>query len=289
MKTKRLILSGTILMVAASITITSCRKPKEKDEDTAGAQDNALAEGTYNDMHQIANEASKGSVTSYKNLPEDGILAGSCATVSFDTLNHAHADSITVDFGTVNCPCNDGRNRRGKIYISYTAGKHYWDSSATINITTKPTDSYYVNDNQVIGTKIVTNKGHNSAGHMNWDVNVNGSIVKSSGGTITWQSTRNREWTVGETTPFVWYDDVYSITGSATGTSVAGNTFNVQIDASAPLVKKMNCFWIVTGNFSFDPGNGKPIRYVDFSPKTNGSCDNWFSVTINGNTYYKQM
>lgn len=283
-------------MMVASLTFTGCRKEKDKDTDTSGAEDNSLAEGTYNDMNQISDEASKGAVSSYKLGGDDNGILSSCATVKFDTINPADADSITVTFGDSlgnNCYCKDGRNRRGKIYITYSAGKHYWDAGATITITTSPTDNYYVNDNHVSGTKTVTNNGLNGAGHMNWTVSVSGTIVKTNGKTITWQSNRNREWTAGENTPLVWADDEYSITGSATGTHTnASNVtvhFTVQIDASAPLVKKNSCYWISSGKFSFDPGNGKPIRYVDFSPKNNGGCDNWISVTINSNTYYKQI
>jgi len=294
MKIKHLFFSLSVLVVAASLILTGCRKHKEKDDDTSGVQDNALAEGSFNDIGQISDEASKGSVSSYKDISSVGILSA-CASVKFDTLNHADKDSITVTFGDANgnnCLCNDNRYRRGKLYIEYTAGKHYWDSTADVTIRTAPTDNYFVNDNQVKGTKNIHNNGHNSAHHLNWSINVNGTIVKANGqGTLLWTSSRNREWISGEITPLNWTDDIYSITGSANGTSVAGNNFTAQIDASDPLIKKNNCWWISAGKFSFDPGNGKPVRYVDFgySPNQSGSCDNWASITINGNTYHKQF
>jgi len=274
-------------MIALSLVITGCRKTATEDDDTAGAQDNALAEGSFNDVGQISDEAAKGSVSNYKSTEYESILSH-CASVEFDTLNSADDDSITVDFGTTNCLCHDNRYRRGKLYITYTAGKKYWDSLAVITIKTAPTNNYYVNDHHVSGTKTVANKGHNSSGNMNWDINVNGQIVKANGqGSISWISTRNREWIFGETSPLDRTDDIYSITGSSNGTSAAGNNFTATI--TSPLIKKMNCWWIVSGTSSLDPGNGKPIRYVDFAPKSNGTCDNWISVTINGNTYYRQI
>ncbi len=51
-------------MVVATIGIlfTSCKRDNnEKDTDTSAASDNTLAEGTYNDVHNIADEASGGS------------------------------------------------------------------------------------------------------------------------------------------------------------------------------------------------------------------------------------
>jgi hypothetical protein len=288
MKTKQIFLGAAILAIAGALSITGCRKEKPADKDTSGAADNAFADKSFEDIGQIANEAaSSGGVSSYKSADYDGLLSH-CATVTHDTVNN----KITVDFGSVNCLGHDGRYRRGKIFITYTNSTlpepyTYWDSLTQITITTtNPSDgsnTYFVNDNQIIGTKTVINKGHNSAGHMNWDISVNGQIIKANGqGTITWTSTRNREWLQGEGTP-QWLDDVYGITGTASGTSANGTPFNVVI--TNKLIRKISCIkWFVAGTFDFTPGN-KPVRHVDFSPPNNGACDNIATVTINNNTY----
>lgn len=283
MKTKRLLISAAILVLTGVITLTSCRKNDEHDNDTSGAEDNALADKSFEDMGQISNEAAAGGLNSFKNSGYDGLLSH-CATVSHDTANN----QITVDFGTANCLCHDGRYRRGKVFISYT-GNSYWDSLASVTITTAKSgdpssDTYFVNDNQVIGTKTITNKGHNAAGHMNWDINVNGKVIKANGqGTVLWQSTRNREWIAGESTPLIWSDDVYGVTGSASGTSAKGTPFTVQI--TSQLIRKIACpKHFVEGKFDFTPGS-KPTRHVDFSPPNNGACDNVATVTINNKTY----
>lgn len=289
MKTKQLFLNAAVLLMAISFSLTSCRKDNDQDNDTSGAEDNALADKSFEDMGQISNEAANGSVGSFKmGAGHDGILA-SCATVTHDTA----LNTILIDFGSTNCLCNDGRYRRGKIYVSYSnAAKGepftYWDSLTQITITTSPTDDYFVNDHQVKGTKSVINNGHNGAGHMNWSVNVNGTIVKPNGqGTVTWTSTRNHEWLAGESTPFIWIDDEHGVTGSANGTSAKGTTFNVTI--TSQLVRKISCpKHFVTGAFDFTPGT-KPVRQVDFSPPSNGACDNIATVTINGKTYTVTM
>ncbi len=138
------------------------------------------------------------------------------------------------------------------------------------------------------GTKTVTNNGHNAAGHMNWSIAVNGTVVKANGqGTVTWTSTRDREWLAGESTPFIWADDEYGVTGTASGTSAKGVSFNVTI--TSQLVRKIACpKHFVTGTFDFTPGT-KPVRHVDFSPPSNGACDNIATVTINGKTYTVTM
>ena len=282
MKTKKLFFSAIALTVAVSLTFTGCRKKEEKDDDTSGASDNALAESNFNDMGQISDEASKGGMSNYKIVDYDGILS-TCATLTFDTLNHIDADSVIVDFGPTNCLCKDNRYRRGKFYIMWTAGKHYWDSLASITQTTSPTDNYFVNDNQVKGTRNITNNGHNAAHHMNWSISVNGTIIKANNqGTVTWTSNRNREWITGENTPLIWSDNVFSITGSASGTSANGTPFTGTITGA--LIKQVTCHWFSGGTFDFTPGS-KPTRHVDFSPPNNGACDNIATVTINSNVF----
>lgn len=287
MKTKQLFLSASVLLMAGALSITGCRKEKEPtDNDTSGASDNALAEKSFEDIGQISNEAASGSMSSYRTGDYQGPFAP-CATITHDTV----LNKITVDFGSTNCLCYDGRYRRGKLFISYNNAYlpepyTYWDTLTQISITTADpsdgTNSYFVNDHQVIGTKTVTNKGHNLAGHMNWDVNVSGQIIKPSGqGTITWTSTRNREWLQGESTP-TWTDDVYGITGSASGTSASGNPFNAVI--TSQIIRKLSCRWFSAGTFDFTPGT-KPTRHVDFSPPSGGACDNVAVVTINGHPY----
>mgnify|MGYP001608218599 CR=1 FL=1 len=289
MKTKQLFLNAAVLIMAVSLSFTGCRPKQEPDNDTSGAQDNTLADKSFEDMGQISSEAaSSGGVSSYKLAGYDGILSH-CADLTFDTLNSNDADSITVDFGPTNCLCHDGRYRRGKLHITYSAGEKYLDSTAVITIKTAPTDNYFVNDNQVIGEKTITNKGHNSVGHMNWDIQVSGQIIKANNqGTITWTSTRNREWLAGETIPnTTWSDDVYGVTGSATGTSANGTPFSMNI--TSQLVRKISCIrWFVTGKFEFKPGN-KPTRYVDFSPPSNGACDDEVWITINSTVYKVHM
>lgn len=284
MKTKTMV---KYLFVAATIGIlfSSCKKKTDDttDSDTSAASDNALAEGTYNDVHNISDQAYNNNVTSYSPVlsSEDKGICSSCVlSIVLDTTTNpvagTHTMSITFGSGnaTTNCLCMDGRYRRGTINVTWTG--HYRDpgSSHTITFT-----NYYVNDNQVMGTKTVTNNGYNTAGHLTFSISVNGTIIKANGGgTITWTSSRTREWVAGESTP-TWSDDEYLITGSASGTNAAGNSFTAAI--TSPLDIKLNCRWIVAGTFTITP-SGKPTRTVDFG---SGACDDQATVTINGTTY----
>lgn len=293
MKNKHLFLSGIMLIVSTSLIFTGCRKEKTKDVDTSIAADNALSEQDFSDMHQISDEASRGSLSNYKSAGYSGILS-SCATITFDTLT-INNKSFTIDFGSTPCLCHDLRYRKGKIFV-YIKGVFYWDTTSSITITTTDpvtgANTYFVGADpnamhQVIGTYMIKNNGRNSAFHLNWTITANGQIIKANGqGTITWNATRTRTWIAGELTPFYYKDDVYTIAGSASGSHSNGASFSMNI--TSPLVKKLSCRWISAGTYDLTPV-GKPLRHVDFSPPSNGACDNIATVTINGNVYTVHM
>lgn len=280
MKTNRFILYSIILLAISSFAVGGCKKDTE-DNDTSAAGDNAFAESTFNDVTNISDEAGySGALSNYRLGGNEGILT-SCATVTFDSLVSTDQDTIKIDFGSTNCTGNDGRNRRGIIYVYYTGA--YRDSASVHTIAFS---NYYVNDNQILGTKTVTNMGHNGSGNLVYSIYVNGSVVlANNGGTVTWTSQRQREWTQGEST-MAWNDDVYSVTGSASGVSADGHSFTVSI--TSPLIRVMSIGCrrhFVSGVFVLTPDN-KPARTVDFGP---GTCDDICTVTIQNHTYTIHM
>lgn len=281
-KTK-MILVSTIVTVA----IASCKKEEENNNnnsnsntssDVTVATDNSLADGIFNDVQNISDQASRGNLIFYSPQQPIGQKGeadygkSSCATITHDSISNPRL--LTIDFGTTNCTCNDGKNRRGKIFVSYTG--LYRDSASVHSITF---EDYFVNDNQVLGTKTVTNKGHNSNGNLHFSIEVNGQIIKANnGGTISWISTRDREWTQGENT-FTWLDDVYSITGSGSGTTANGTSYTTTI--TSPLVRALNCHWFESGIIVITP-NGVAPRTINYG--TSG-CDANATVTIGSTSY----
>jgi hypothetical protein len=277
MKIKQFTLGLALVALVSASFLSSCRKKEkeEKDTDTAGAADQALASSAVNDLTSISDEAATTySISSFKTAETNAVLS-SCATITFDTL--AAAKTITVNFGSTNCLCNDGRNRRGILNIAFTG--RYRDSLTLVTVTPV---NYFVNDNQVTGSKTIKNKGHNAAHHLVYEISANINIIKASGGgTISWQSNRQREWTSGEST-LTWLDDVYSISGNANGTTSNGNSFTSVI--TSPLIRNMSFGCrrhFIQGSLEHTPG-GKATRYIDFG---NGACDDQATVTINGTTY----
>lgn len=258
------------LALTGSMYLISCnRNGNNTDKDTETASDNSLGEFIYDDVNNIADDASGkktgDNLGNYK-------TASNCATVTHDTLSSPKL--ITVDFGTTNCLCNDGRYRRGKVLVSYT-GK-YKDSGSVRTITF---DNYYVNNNKVLGSRTVSNMGHNANNQTYFNIAVNGLIIKANTlDSVIWNSNRVRTWIQGEGTP-TWADDVYEITGSGNGQRANGNTWTMNI--IQPLVRDLSCNWISAGTMELQP-TGKALRTIDFG---NGACDNEATVTINGNVY----
>lgn len=275
-----------VMMLSAgllSLVLVSCRKDKEeeRDSDTTSAVEYAIGENAFNDVANIADEAYDGSLDSYRTSSGSGTLS-TCATISFDSLTAPK--SLTVDFGTADCLCSDGNYRRGKIIVTWTGP--YRDSGSVRTITF---DNYYVNYNKIQGTKTVTNNGTNVSGHPVYSVSVNGSIVWDSsyfggGGTSTYTSSRTREWISGYNT-LNWLDDVYLISGTASGTTRLGNAYTMS--TSEALKKEIGFRHFTDGVLNFTPA-GKYTRVIDYG-YVNGGRDNLAQVTINGFTFNIQL
>ncbi len=277
-------LTGTIAIISALtlLSIWGCKKDKE-DTDQRAAIDNATAENAFNDVFkQVDNGAKQTAESGAQKVMQLDSLG--CATVSitpFDTVNWPK--TLTIDFGTSNCLCADGKYRRGKI-IAVLTGK-YRTAGTVITVTL---DNYYVSDNHVEGNKTITNMGHvgtyNGGNNLKYSIVVTNGKVTTSDGVITWESNRYREWIEGESTTWPnWQDDVYLITGSASGTTINQNPFTINI--TNPLRVALNCRWIESGTLEITP-QGLATRTLDFG---SGNCDDQATVTINGVTYIITM
>lgn len=266
--------AGVLTFIFFALFTTSCNKNNDTPEETTfSAQDDALAEQIYDNVSDIADEAYDLNTGGLKST--DGgerFFLGDCATITLDTTASPYV--LTIDFGEENCLCNDGRYRRGKILISFT-GRYRMPGT----VITHGFDNYYVNDNKIEGTKVVTNMGKNDSGHTYFTIEVVGLIYKANdGGTISWNSSRTREWVEGEDTRFR-RDDVYLITGTADGIRANGETWTKEIVNA--LRVELDCRYIVSGTMEIQPEN-RPLRILDYG---NGECDNIATVLINGVTY----
>jgi hypothetical protein len=280
MKAKNAILNTAAGAALVSMILFSACGKKAAIEtavsnEEATAQNKEEADAVGNESQNIADAYAANPSAGYLRVGSNQIMEGSaCVTATVDSANK----TVTVEFGKnadgtySNCLCNDGRNRRGKLIVTYTGG-HYKDSGSVKTISFV---DFYRNDNHLEGTRVVTNLGRNASGHYHWSVvESNMKITRVDGKFHTWISTRDREMLAGYDT-YVWSDDEYQLTGSASG--VNQNNISYTAEITTPLHRLMSCKYIDKGviEFSNDKGATRVIDYGD------GSCDATATVTVTG-------
>lgn len=280
----------TAILLGVFAVMTACKKEEAKVDDNEPTYDsstapksNAIIEKAYDDMTNMSDQAVNGGLVFYQSDKvqvfyvdgkENNIVNKEACSVIITIDTTSTPKSVTIDWGSVNCDCQDGKQRRGKLVTTYT-GK-YRDPGTVITHT--PVD-YYVNDNHIEGTKVVTNSGTNSSNQPYFTIDIDGVVTMTDGEVFTYTSDRVRTWTNGYSTPYNYMDDEYDFTGSATGSSSLGNGYTANI--VTPLHVKVDCSWVVSGVLDFTPNN-KPTRTINYG---DGTCDGNITVTINGQTY----
>ncbi|MBU2019621.1 MAG: hypothetical protein KJ941_08245 [Bacteroidetes bacterium] len=251
--------SGITLLVCAAVALSACKKKKETEEASEIAKQNAIAENVFNDAQFMADEAARGA-QAFKSFSSD------CVVLSYDTTGGKI--KVTIDFGPEDCLCNDGKKRRGKVFVDYT-GPVYSDVG---NIITFTTEDYFVNSNNIEGIRVVT---HSDVAVYN--IESEGTItLANDAGVLTWKSSRVRTQTAGTTT-YMLQDDEFSITGNASGVSAAGKDYLIEI--TKPLAVQLGCRWIKSGTFEIESGGLEEKAKIDFGT---GDCDNYATLTYKG-------
>jgi len=248
---------------AVADDVTSAEDQGQGDEENASTAD--LVEAA---APQDATNSASPTVAAATELK--GLAAG-CLTRSYDAATR----TLTLDFGPTNCLCPDGRYRRGKLTAVFSGPYRQAGAVVTINRT-----NYFVNDNQHLGTRVLTSLGGGS-----FDLSVqNASIIfANNGGTTAWSSQRRYTRTAGFGTPTI-LDDAYSITGALTGTNRRQVTYTATIQQ--PLIKKFaaGCArHFVAGTIEIT-NSKEQAMLLNYDPTGTTACDNIASVTINGRT-----
>jgi hypothetical protein len=261
------------------LSLTSCLKNRLKKDQSALI--NYKIETAFDEMTNISDQAITGNMVYYKSgqiivvKPGQNIAfekADCNVIITIDTTSSPK--SVTVDYGSSNCTCNDGKTRRGKIVTTFTG---QYIAPGTI-ITHTPID-YYVNDVKFEGTKTVQNMGLNSNGQPYFNVQIDGTATLESGEVVDYISTRVRTWTTGFNTLLNRFDDEYDITGTSEATYSSGEGYSG--NTTSPIHIKVGCGFPVSGTLNITP-KGKPVRQINYG---DGTCDYSFTVTVNGYTF----
>ncbi len=264
----------TTCITAFAITLLFGCKKESADTDIYASLDNSIADGSFNDLQAVVNQ--QAAENGFAGLLSEtyGKVADDCPTTTFSAPLGEFPNTMTIDFGE-SCVSYLGLERSGIVMATFTGP--YAMQGTIITVTT---DNYFVNGNKVEGTKTVINEGLNADGNIYFSISVvDGLITLETGETISWDATRIREWKEGDGT-LALEDDVYAISDgivadfAASGINRNGVAFTTHI--AEPLVKEMDCIWMVSGILEVTP-EGLTTRELDFG---DGTCDNNATLTI---------
>lgn len=272
---KKTFYSTLILFGMAALSFQACKKesPDSDSQAMTSVEESAQAEDDFTDsFSEISNLSAESSLL----LSADGntfstsaeaAFSNSCISVNISPSGPAWPKTVTLDFGS-GCSA-DNVTRKGKIVAVFT--DRFKNTGAKVTISY---DGYYVNNRKIEGSKTITNNGKNAAGNYNFGVALSESFTGSKG-IFTRTASRNIEWVEGSET-YSPSDDVFSITGTASGSNSAGKSFSSTITKA--LIKKAACRFIVAGTIEFKAGSSA-THILDFG---NGDCDANATVTVNG-------
>ena len=266
-----------IVLFLLFMIFESCKKKEVfSNEDQQILEDNSYFEQINDDASKISDDAYYSSTTIL--VREDqGVRSVLADTVKI--IKNFVDSSITVDFGSNGILCRDGRTRSGKITFKFKDGYRKAGSSVTQTF-----DNYNV-DNLAISNssnRKVTYNGTNSFNQPNWKIQSDLTLTKSNGKVITWKSERDRVMIQGSNTPLNWLDDIYEISGNASGVSGNGIAYNLVINKN--LLIRTGCKYIQEGIITMNRSN---LSYsIDYStPTSSNNCDNQATFIINGKSY----
>lgn len=271
-----------LLLAFGLFTFNACQKEKTgsfTQEDLNLIEEDALAEAIFTDIMESVNNATNVIDDLLYGTGSLKSLTTECPSISVDKPDTENWPKvITIDWG-VGCEGFYGQTRSGMIKVTITGRYRTPGTSRTIEFL-----DYYFNGIHVEGQKTVSNNGRNENDNLTFTATLEGGKItipapdeETEDIVITRSFSKTREWVEGEES-FNPFDDVYFITGSATGTNYKGVSCARTIQT--PLEWSASCRFIKSGSILIEMTDRDPI-ILDYG---DGTCDNEATVTRNGET-----
>jgi len=195
-------------------------------------------------------------------------------TITVDRVGlNDYPKNICLDFGT-GVTVKRGNVLKGKIYITVSNKMTIANSTRTFLFS-----DFYVNNNAVKGSKVVTYMGLNASSQPYWTITANDTIIRADGSKVTWNSERVRTRIDNNNTPNIYWDDTYSITGSSNGVNAKGVAYTMTIMDTNPLIISGNFPYFTKGSVTITTDSKTVL--VDYG---DGTKDTIATATINGVT-----
>jgi hypothetical protein len=287
MKFRPLLTPGKIIAFIALASLVSCQKDGNssstansdavKMTDSSTAADNAYYDVLNTafvgvaDNPTVWNTHTMGSgkvVTMGTQVLGTGSLGCAIYTLD-DSVPGEYPKTLTLDFGS-GCASADGIVRSGKISYYFNNLILIPGATASVTFTNYVTNGYGIN-----GQYTITNISTGAALSFTTEV-TNGIVIYPDASNYHYSHNKTYIQTAGMSTPYDISDDVYSLSGTASFSSSAGNSLILAAQASAPLTRAVACRYISQGVLSF-VYNNSVSGILDFG---DGTCDSTAELTI---------
>lgn len=261
-----------LVAIAAIVSMNSCNKTN--DSVPASETSKTTIADYANIVNSFALETEDELISSEESVLKSASLS-SCWTVTVDkNANGAFYPRVwTVDYLGGTCTLFSGYTKKGKIHVSLT---DFWKNEGSLRTVTF--EDYYFNDAKLQGVKTILNTGLNERGNLTFTKKVSdASLTYPDGTSISWQCEKFSEMTAGAST-FLFADDVWSVTGTATGVNLDSKNYTLTI--TSPLIYKTGCFYPVSGIVTINTVGGD-LQTIDYGT---GACDNLATQIVGGVT-----
>lgn len=269
---KRILLSS-VLLVAAVLTIKSCKKDTVADTETVTATDNSICENEFMRLLPTVNSIAIDESGVHRNGSGNQVQSNGPDVYVPDSMNQ-YPRHMYIDYGTGITDPVDGKVRKGQIICEFD--RPFDSMGVVITITF---DTFMVGAIHFEGTTILTRTG---VATFTKEV-IDGKCSKSTGDPweILFEANRTITFTSGTNSSSD--PQIVTITGTNSGTDRKGNTWTSTI--TEPIVRDLGCTWITKGKVEITPSTGS-MRTIDFG---DGTCDNKATILIDGNKFEFSM
>lgn len=270
-----------IVMVAITIAgLSSCKKedvkpvtttPTSASVEAIASEKAAMNYLTFKSI-MIAFGATRGNMDIYKTDDVESILSA-CATITKDTSVFPYEFRVEIQ---PNCTLDDGTPVSGIIKGTWTDNNF---GSVAGSIATIDFDSFYLNNNHVLGRIRMQNKSTDVSGNTFFDIQMtNGSMIYGSDGRLIKQDVIwLLEWkTMGNNDR---EDDTYNITGTSSGVTSNGDSYTEQITTPLVISRASGCVRHFISGITVAQIANNPDMEIDYG---SGICDRRAVVTQGG-------
>ncbi len=199
-------------------------------------------------------------------------------TVEHEVEGEEFPKTVTIDFGEA-CEGPNGRVRSGQIIVYQTGKLRLPGTSRTTTF-----QDFFIDEVQKIGT-LTKQNNTDDAGNFSFTHTTEITMIFPNPDgdepiQTSWYATRTKTQVAGADTPLFIWDNIFEITGQSNGVNRKGDQFSSEILEGHPLVRRLNCRWLVSGiqETTTTPTDGEArTRSIDYG---DGTCDRIATVTF---------